>query len=86
MFKKFINRLVDKRVNELIHEELAEIKSLSSEEAEHKIASFLSAKKDEGVNKISTLDIVMKLKIPANQVENAMGKFIKSRGVKEFHV
>lgn len=58
-------------------------RKISKNKAKEKISDFIIDEKENGTKKLSTLDIVMELKIPANQVEEVMKDFERKNMVKE---
>lgn len=91
---RFINNivsgLVDKRVDERINEiiksdDFLVFRDISDKEAKKEITKFILQKKDEGVTQLTTFDFVLKLKIPAVQVERIIEKFEKEKRVEEIN-
>ena len=88
MFSNFFQGVIDKRVDERIAEILKgsgdfEFKKVSDSEAKEEISSFIKRKHDENVTQLSTLDFVLNLRLPAEQVERILERFEKEKKVKE---
>jgi len=62
---------------------ILKFRTLSKKEAEKEISSFILKNKKSGLKKISTLDVVLNLKLPAQQVEKVFEGFIKEKKIKE---
>ncbi|MEK7134415.1 MAG: hypothetical protein AAB819_01680 [Patescibacteria group bacterium] len=58
-------------------------RKLSRKEVENRVEKFISLRQSKGDTTISALDLVLKLKIPAPQIENVLEKFQKERNLKE---
>lgn len=82
--EEIIERKVKERVDELLAaKETLKFKEVSKAEAKKEITSFILGQHKEGIFKVSILDIVLNLKLPASQVENIMDDFVKKNKVKE---
>lgn len=60
-------------------------RKLSQREVENQVEKFISLKQSKGYTTISTLDLVLKLRIPAPQIENVLEKFQKERNLREIN-
>ena len=60
-----------------------DFRDISDKEATQEISSFIVKKKEEGITKLSVLDFVLNLKIPAEQVEKILSKYEKDGKIKE---
>jgi hypothetical protein len=85
--ENFIAKKVDERINEIINDDSTlEFKNISDEKAKKEISSFILQKKQNGITKLSTLDFVLNLKLPAEQIEEVLDDFKKSKMVREINV
>ena len=81
-----INRRVDERMNEILGaSEVLAFRDISDEKAYKEVSSYILEKKKEGVTQLSTLDVVLGLKIPADKVELVMEDLEKNKKVKEIN-
>ncbi|XOB46614.1 MAG: hypothetical protein ACKKMV_00305 [Candidatus Nealsonbacteria bacterium] len=60
-------------------------RDISKSTAKKEISSFILKEKERGVKRISTLDIVLKTKIPAKQVESVLEEFKEENKIKEIN-
>lgn len=60
-------------------------RKVSKIKAKSEISNFIIESKQKGVKTLSALDIVLKLSIPANQVEDIMGDFRNEKRIKEIN-
>jgi hypothetical protein len=60
-------------------------RKLSQKEVENRVDKFISLRQSKGDTTISALDLVLKLKIPAPQIENVLEKFQKERNLREIN-
>ena len=75
-FEKIIENRVDKRINDIIRsDDTLVFRAVSDEEAREEISSFIIHKKSEGITRLSVLDFVLNLKLPADQVEGVLEEF-----------
>ena len=82
-----VDRKVNERINEILEKRGAfEFRKLSMNEAKKETSSFIIEKYKEGIFQLSVLDIVLNLRLPAEQVEDIMEGFKKARKVKELWV
>ena len=82
--EEIIERKVKERLDELLAaRETLKFKEVSKVEAKKEITSFILEQHKEGIFKISILDIVLNLKLPASQVEEIMDSFVKKGKAKE---
>lgn len=81
---KKIDSRVDERLNELIKsEDFLSFRKLTDKQAKKEISDFILAQKSEGTTQLTIFDIVLKLKLPAQQVEKIMDGFEREKKVKE---
>ena len=73
-FRKFIEESVDKRINELISDKDYFSLRVDVDESTAKtdIKEYLQSRKKDGVNHVTTLDIVLNTRIPADKVETSL--------------
>ncbi len=83
--KKFIDKKVDERINEIISNDTLSFRDISNRDAQKEISSFILEKREVGITKLSTLDFVLNLKLPAQQVENILDVFKKNKKLKEIN-
>ena len=81
--KHIIDKRVDQRINEIIHDDSLEFKTISNSKAKKEISSFILENKEKSITKLSTLDFVLNLRLPADQVEDVLGNFKKEKKLKE---
>lgn len=82
-FQRIIDRRVDDRINEILNSgDNFEFQDISDSEARDKISSFIVRKKKEGITQLGTLDFVLNLRLPAQQVEKILDDFEKEERVK----
>ncbi len=60
-------------------------RKLSIKKATSEVSDFIVKEKKKGVKSLSAFDIVLSLKIPANQVEEVLGGFTKAKKIKEIN-
>lgn len=60
-------------------------RKLSQGEIENQVEKFISLRQSKGDTTISALDLVLKLRIPAPQIENVLEKFQKERNLREIN-
>jgi len=83
-FQQIIDRRVDARINEILNsEDSFEFQDVSDSEAREKMKSFILKKKEEGITQLGTLDFVLSLRLPAQQVESILDEFETSKKIKE---
>jgi len=83
----FIDKRVDERINEIVKsEDIFQFRDISDKQAEKEIKEFILDKKAEDITELSTFDFVLKLKIPAIQIEKILDKFKKQNKIKEIYV
>jgi len=83
LFKNYIDKRVDKRINEIINDDTLSFRNISDSKARQEMSSFIVEKKDRGVTKLSTLDFVLSLKLPAEQIEKVLDNYKKEKRIKE---
>jgi len=87
IFRKVIDSRVDERIKEIINSGKSfEFRDISEEEAKKEISLFIMENKNNGVARLSTLDFVLSLRIPAPQVEKILDIFVKENKIKELNV
>ena len=64
---------------------ILKFRTLTKKKAKEEISSFILKKKKSGIKKISALDVVLDLKLPAQQVEKVFEIFIKEKKIKEIN-
>lgn len=72
---------LENKIKELENNKLC-IRIIGDDMAQEEIKAYLIEQKSLGINKISLVDIVDRLKLPVEQIERIMEK-MKTRGVKE---
>jgi len=83
-FKGFIEKRVDERINEILKSGGDfNLRELSDKKAKEEITSFILENKERGVKQLSTLDFVLNLKLPAEQVNRILEVFKKQKQLKE---
>lgn len=60
-------------------------RKLSQKEVENQVEKFISLRQSKGDATISAFDLVLKLRIPAPQIENVLEKFQKERNLREIN-
>lgn len=60
-------------------------RDISKSTAKKEISSFILKEKERGVKRISILDVVLKTKIPAKQVESVLEDFEEENKIKEIN-
>lgn len=83
IFKNYIDKRVDERIKEIITDDTLEFRDISNKKAEQEISSFILQKKQNGITNLSTLDFVLNLKLPAEQIDDILEKYTKNKKVKE---
>lgn len=83
-----INEIIDEKVNQKINEILEQktsinFRKVSKSEAKEDIINFIRQRHEKGIFQVSILDIVLNLKLPAEQVEKIMDEFEKLKKIKE---
>lgn len=83
-FQRIIDRRVDDRINEILNSgDNFEFQDISDSEAKDKISSFIVKNGKEGITQLGTLDFVLNLRLPAQQVEKVLYDFEKEERIKE---
>ena len=81
---EIIERKVKERFDEILAaKETFKFREVSKIEAKKEITSFILERHKESIFKISILDLILNLKLPASQVEGIMDSFVKKGKVKE---
>ncbi len=83
IFKNYIDKRVDERINEIISNDTLEFRDISNKEAKQEISAFILQKKENGITKLSTLDFVLNLKLPAEQIDDILERYEKKKKIKE---
>lgn len=83
IIKNYIDKRVDERINEIINNDALELRDISESEAKREISSFILEKKNEGATQLSTLDFVLNLKIPAEQVDRILENYERENKIRE---
>jgi hypothetical protein len=83
IFKNYIDKRVDERVNEIISDDTFELRDISDREAKQEMSSFILQKKNSGITKLSTMDFVLNLRIPSGKVEKILEEYKKEKKVQE---
>lgn len=60
-------------------------RKLSIKRVKTEVSDFIVKEKKKGVKTLSAFDIVLSLKIPANQVEEVLTDFAKAKKIKEIN-
>ena len=81
-FQSYIQKGVDKRINELIASDSFQLCDIDDREATKKIKKFILEQKLQGNTKLSTLDFVLSLNLPADQVESILDIFENQKKVR----
>lgn len=82
--RRIVNNQVDKRINEIIRSGRGlEPISISDAEAERRVSSFIVKENKQGVKNLSTLDCVLNLNLPAQQVDKILERFVEQKKIKE---
>ena len=82
--EEIIDRKVQEKLDTLLKEKtIMNFRAISETEALKEIKSFLLKKKAKGIFRVSVLDLILELKLPGEQVDNIMSKFIEGGSVKE---
>ncbi len=64
---------------------MLKFRKLSIKKAKTEVADFIAKEKTNGVKTLSAFDIVLSLKIPADQVEEVLSDFTKEKRIKELN-
>lgn len=84
ILKNLIDKRVDERINQIIgNNDVFDFKNISDNKAQKEISDFIISKREEGIIKLSTLDFVLNLKLPAEQIEKILGIFKSQHKIKE---
>lgn len=67
-----------------MHKDL-KFRKLSIKRVKSEVSDFIVREKRKGIKSLSALDIVLSLKIPANQVERVLDDFTKEKKIKEIN-
>lgn len=84
MLFRWFTHWVDKRIRDVLKSERGEeFLHVSDPTAEKLLGGFIVEQRDKGVKTLSTMEIVLNLKLPAEQAEKIMGKFEQQNRIKE---
>jgi len=76
ILQNFIDKRVDRRINEIIKsDDSFELRNVPDSKAESEISSFILEKKQGGITRLSILDFVLNLSLPAKQVSRILEQF-----------
>lgn len=86
VFKHIIDKRVDERINEILKSRRDfKFRKISDAKARKEISSFILEKKSESITKLSILDFVLSLRLPAEQVSKILDGFEKEKKIKEIN-
>ena len=82
--KNIIDKRVDKRINEILKSDSDfSPRNIPDEKARKEMTDFILEKKRESITRLSVLDFVMNLKLPADQVSRIIEDFKSENKLKE---
>lgn len=85
VFQSLINKRVDTRFDERMGDMLFSLTSrrVSNEQAKKEMRDFILQQKELGNTKLSVLDLMLGLNLPANQVQNILDTMEAEEKIKE---
>jgi len=82
--EEIIERKVQEKINVLLKERVTlSFREVSKSVAKKEITLFILKKQKSGIFKVTVLDLVIALKLPASQIEKIMEDFLKKGKIKE---
>jgi hypothetical protein len=90
MISSFLNKIIDERVDQRIHEVinndcLFAFRKINNDDAKKEISTFILNNKSNNITQLSTIDFVLNLKLPADQIEEILEQYKKEDKLKEIN-